>query len=503
MNSRPVRSGGRMPRARRERQTMIVPVILAGGAGTRLWPLSRELHPKQLLQLTGHHSMIQTTLARLKGLADLAPPVVICNESHRFMIAEQMREVGIRPQAIILEPVGRNTAPAIATAALFMARHAPADDLLVLPADHHIGRPAAFHQAVVAGCQLTARQHLATFGIVPTAPETGYGYIQKGQVLESDSGDHAGWAIEAFVEKPDRQVAESYLASGDYLWNSGMFLFRTDVILEEMQRLVPEMVGACETSLHRAVIDLDFLRLDVEAFGECPSDSIDYAIMEKTDRGAMVPLDAAWNDLGSWEALWNVGDKDAAANVVTGDALLHDVTNSYILADSRLVAALGVDRHIIVETADAVFISPRDRVQDVKHLVMRLKADQRGEGIRHRRVYRPWGTVESIIAAERFQVKHITVNPDARISSQKHDHRAEHWVVVKGTALVNRGEEEFILKEDQSTYIPVGQSHRLKNPSKLPLEIIEVRTGSYLGEDDIHRYDDDYGRCFPTCPSDG
>nr|MBL0712796.1 mannose-1-phosphate guanylyltransferase/mannose-6-phosphate isomerase [Desulfobacterales bacterium] len=334
-----------------------------------------------------------------------------------------------------------------------------------------------------------------TCGIVPMAPEPGYGYIQRGAAMPTTgAGEAEAYAIQAFVEKPDRATAENYLASGNYLWNSGMFFFRTGVILEEMRRLVPDIVEACEMALRRGVTDLDFLRLDSEAFAACPSDSIDYAVMEKTDIGAMVPLDAGWNDLGSWEALWTVGTKDTADNVTTGDTLLHDVTNSYVLADNRLVAAVGVDRHIIVETADAVFISPRDRVQDVKHLVMQLKADQRTEGIRHRLVYRPWGTVESIIEAERFEVKHITVNPGARISFQKHYHRAEHWIVVKGTAQVTRGQEEFILKEDESTYIQVGQSHRLQNPGKMPLEIIEVRTGGYLGEDDIHRFEDDYGR---------
>jgi mannose-1-phosphate guanylyltransferase/mannose-6-phosphate isomerase len=473
---------------------MIVPVILAGGAGTRLWPLSRELHPKQLLQLTGHHSMIQSTLDRLEGLADLAPPVVICNESHRFMIAEQLREIGIRPQTIMLEPVGRNTAPAIAAVALYLARQSRQDDLLVLPADHHIEHPAVFHRAVVAGRELTARKLLTTFGIVPTAPETGYGYIQKGEALETGDGGDQTAAIEAFVEKPDRQTAAGYLASGRYLWNSGMFLFRTDTILEEMQRCVPEIFGACEEAVVRAVTDLDFFRLDPPAFADCPSDSIDYAVMEKTDHGAVVPLDAGWNDLGSWEALWEVGAKDGAGNVTSGDTLLHNVTQSYVLADSRLVSAVGVDRHIIVETADAVFVCPRDRVQDVKHLVAQLKSARRVEGICHRRVYRPWGMVESIIDAKRFEVKHITVHPGKRISLQKHHHRAEHWIVVKGTAQVTRGAEAFVLKEDQSTYIPLGQPHRLENPGKLALEIIEVRTGSYLGEDDIQRFEDDYGR---------
>ncbi len=473
---------------------MIVPVILAGGAGTRLWPLSRELHPKQLLQLTGRYSMIQSTLDRLEGMVDLAPPVVICNESHRFVIAEQLREIGIRPQTIMLEPVGRNTAPAIAAVALYLGRHSRQDDLLVLPADHHIDQPAAFHRAVAAGRALTARKFLTTFGIVPTSPETGYGYIQTGEMLDAGDGGDQARTIEAFVEKPDCRTAEGYLASGRYLWNSGMFLFGTDTILKEMERLAPEILGACEQAVARALTDLDFLRLDPQAFADCPSDSIDYAVMEKTARGAVVPLDAGWNDLGSWEALWEVGAKDAAGNVTSGDTLLHDVTRSYVLADNRLVTAVGVDRHIVVETADAVFVCPRDRVQDVKHLVTQLKSGQRVEGIRHRRVYRPWGAVESIIEAERFEVKHITVNPGKRISFQKHHHRAEHWIVVRGTAQVTRGDEDFILKEDESTYIPLGQAHRLENPGKRPLEIIEVRTGAYLGEDDIQRFEDDYGR---------
>ena len=314
---------------------MIVPVVLAGGAGTRLWPLSRELHPKQLLQLTGHRSMIQITLKRLEGVGDLAPPVVVCNESHRFMIAEQLREIGLQPQAIILEPVGRNTAPAIAAAALFTAQQSREDDLLVLPADHHIDQPAAFHQAVRTGCELTARRYLTTFGIVPTAPLTGYGYIQKGSAIDIGEGAASTCAIQAFVEKPDRRTAEGYLSSGRYLWNSGMFLFRTDVILEEMQRHVPAIVRACDKAFQRGLMDLDFLRLDPEAFTACPSDSIDYAVMEKTERGAIVPLDAGWNDLGSWEALWDVGAKDTAQNVTAGDTLLHDVTNSYVLADRR------------------------------------------------------------------------------------------------------------------------------------------------------------------------
>ncbi|MGD9332317.1 MAG: mannose-1-phosphate guanylyltransferase/mannose-6-phosphate isomerase [Desulfobacterales bacterium] len=472
---------------------MVVPVILAGGAGTRLWPLSRELHPKQVLKLSGAQTMFQNSLARLAGLEALAPPIVVCNENHRFMIAEQLREQGILADAIILEPMGKNTAPAIAVAALQACRQGDDPVLLVLPADHHIGRPDIFRRQVTEASPLARAGRLVTFGIVPTAPETGYGYIAQGALLPPCAQERA-YAIEAFVEKPDRATAEAYLSSGNYLWNSGMFLFRASVLLAEMRRLVPAMVSACEKALAEGREDLDFYRLDQAAFAACPADSIDYAVMEKTSLGAMLPLDAAWSDLGSWEALWDVGSKDAHANVTQGDTLLHDVTRSVVHAGHRLVAAVGVDRHIIVETADAVFVCPRARAQDVKHLVNRLKDERRPETERHRQVYRPWGTVDSIIAAERFQVKRVIVRPKARIALQQHNHRAEHWVVVKGTALVQRGEETFLLQEDASTYIPVGTAHRLANPGKIPLEIIEVRTGSYLEEDDVTRLEDDYGR---------
>jgi len=473
---------------------MIVPVILAGGAGTRLWPLSRQLHPKQVLQLAGPGTMIQETLGRLEGLEDLAPPIVICNDNHRFMIAEQLREKGIQPGAIILEPMGKNTAPAIAVAAMQASQRGKDPILLVLPADHHIGRPDRLREVVAAGQALAEVGRLVTFGIVPTTPETGYGYIKQGGLLDVFSADARACEIEAFVEKPDHATAEGYLASGDYLWNSGMFLFRSSVLLSEMRRLAPEMVAACEEAINAGREDLDFFRLDRVAFEACPADSIDYAVMEKTALGAMLPLDAGWSDLGSWEALWEVGAKDAEANVARGDTLLHDVTRSVVHAEHRLVAAVGVDQHIIVETADAVFVCPRARAQDVKHLVTRLKHQQRPETERHRKVYRPWGTVDSIITSERFQVKRLIVRPEARISRQQHKHRAEHWVVVKGTALVQRGKEEFILREDASTYIPTGTPHRLTNPGQTPLEIIEVRTGGYLEEDDITRFEDDYGR---------
>jgi mannose-1-phosphate guanylyltransferase/mannose-6-phosphate isomerase len=473
---------------------MIVPVILAGGAGTRLWPLSRKLHPKQVLELAGPRTMLQETVLRLEGLADLAAPIVICNENHRFMIAEQLREQGIRPGAILLEPVGRNTAPAIAAAALH-ARRADGDPLLlVLPADHYLARPEHFRQTVAAGRAQAEAGRLVTFGIVPSAPETGYGYIRQGEPLENPAAGHPASAIAAFVEKPDRATAEGYLAAGGYLWNSGMFLFRSSVLLEEMTHFAPAMVAACEKAVAGGREDLDFFRLEMDAFAACPADSIDYAVMEKTALGTVLPLDAGWSDLGSWEALWDVGEKDTAANVTRGDTLLHDVTRSVVHAGHRLVAAVGVDRYIIVETADAVFVCPRERAQDVKHLVARLEQDRRPEARAHLKDYRPWGSVESLIAGERFQVKRVVVRPEARISRQQHHHRAEHWIVVRGTAMVQRGEEAFLLREDASTYIPTGMPHRLANPGKIPLEIIEVRTGSYLGEDDVTRYEDDYGR---------
>lgn len=472
----------------------IVPVILAGGSGTRLWPLSRELYPKQLIRLVGQGTMLQDTLARLTGLDTADPPIVICNDEHRFMVAEQLRERDIVSSAIILEPVGRNTAPAVAAAAFFALKRLEDACLLVLPADHYIKNGKAFRQAVRTAAVFAEAGRLVTFGIVPAAPETGYGYIRMGEALDGDMKPSDVRAIDTFVEKPDRETAEGYLSSGDYLWNSGMFLFRASTVVEEMRRLVPEIVSACEAAVERGAADLDFFRLQAEAFGSSPSDSIDYAVMEKTGIGAMVPLDAGWNDLGSWEALWQVGRKDGGGNVVSGDVLLHDVSRSFVHAENRLVAAVGVSDHIIVETGDAVYVSPKDRVQDVKHLVSRLKKDSRVEAIAHNKVYRPWGVYETVFASRRFQVKRIFVKPKARIARQMHHHRAEHWIVVNGTALVTKGEEQFLLREDASTYIPSGVQHRLENPGKIPLEIIEVRTGSYLGEDDIFRFDDDYGR---------
>jgi mannose-1-phosphate guanylyltransferase/mannose-6-phosphate isomerase len=495
---------------------MIVPVILSGGAGTRLWPLSRELYPKQLLPLVGEQTMLQETLTRLNGLSDLAAPLVVCNESHRFLVAEQLRAIGVQPAAIVLEPVGRNTAPAAAVAALLAGAGGDDPLLLVLPADHVIADSAALRAAIAAGAALAEAGRLLTFGIVPDKPETGYGYIKAGARLEApgfrenpaqnlkpiaqslkpnaQSLKPDAFSVDAFVEKPDLPTAQKYVASGDYYWNSGMFLLRASTFLAELERFAPAMLAACRQAVAAAARDLDFTRLDAAAFAACPADSIDYAVMEKTAAAAVIPLAAGWNDVGSWSALWEVGARDAAGNVVKGDVLLQDVRNCYLHASTRLVAAVGVEDHVIVETGDAVLVARKDRVQEVKAIVEQLKRHRRDEALLHRRVNRPWGAYECIDAAERFQVKRITVNPGATLSLQMHHHRAEHWIVVKGTARVVRGDEVLTLGENQSTYIPLGVTHRLENPGKIPLELIEVQSGSYLGEDDIVRLEDSYGR---------
>ena len=474
----------------------IIPVILAGGSGTRLWPLSRELYPKQFMQLVGDKTLLQSTLLRLSAVDGIQPPLIVCNEAHRFIVAEQLREIDIKPQAIVLEPVGRNTAPAIAVAGLMTEEGAAQSILLVLPADHHIREPQRLVQAIISGARLAEQNMLVTFGIVPQSPETGYGYIRKGGPfpMEDPAGDQQAWHIDQFVEKPDLQTAQSYLSSGDYCWNSGMFLFKTDHLLEELQVHAPEILSAGRQSVSAGRQDLDFFRLDKQAFAACPSDSIDYAVMEKTKSGVMIALDCGWSDLGSWEALWQAGAKNGNQNVVHGDVCLQDVRNSFVHATSRLVTAVGLSDHVVVETRDAVFIAPRCHVQQVKDLVAHLKSLERSETYVHTKVYRPWGSYENVDVSERFQVKRIIVKPKAILSSQKHYHRAEHWVVVKGTARVTRGDDVFILKEDESTYIPLGTVHRLENPGKIPLELIEVQSGSYLGEDDIERFDDVYGR---------
>lgn len=470
---------------------MIVPVILAGGSGTRLWPLSRELYPKQLIDIYDENTMLQNTVSRLEGIYDLCSPVVVCNEAHRFMTAEQLRKIEIQAQAIILEPVGRNTAPAIALAALKAKEQEEDPVLLVLPADHVIENIKDFQTAVQAGCDLALQDYLITFGIVPSSPETGYGYIKKAQEIDKES-DAA--EIDKFVEKPDLDTAKKYLKSGDYCWNSGMFMFKASTILKELEKHAYDILEPCQQVIKKGEQDLDFFRLPLDGFENIPSDSIDYAVMEKTSKGVVIPLDAGWNDMGSFDALWQAGEKDTDLNVIKGDVLTCDVKESYISSESSLVTAIGIEGFVVVETKDAILVSPRDRVQDVKKIVKQIKDRQRDESVTHRKVYRPWGSYETIDAESRFQVKRITVKPGAKLSLQKHYHRAEHWTVVKGSAIVTKGDEEILLKEDQSTYIPLGTMHRLENPGKIPLELIEVQSGAYLGEDDIERFEDVYGR---------
>ena len=472
---------------------MITPVILSGGAGTRLWPLSRELYPKQLLPLTGARTMLQQTVLRLQGLTAGAP-IVVCNEAHRFLVAEQLRQLHIEPRATLLEPFGRNTAPAIALAAHAALKGLPAQPnaldpvLLVLPADHVIRDIAAFHTAVRAALAAAEAGQLATFGIVASAPETGYGYIERG----APSG--AAFRIARFIEKPNSERAREFVASGDYYWNSGMFLFRARRYLQELERFAPEMARICEQAFRGAREDLDFLRIDPGLFEACPADSIDYAVMEKTGDAVVVPLDAGWSDVGSWSSLHAASDADAHGNVTHGDVISEDTQGSYLYSQSRLVAAVGLKDHVVIETKDAVLVAPRERVQDVKKLVLRLKERGRYEHSLHREVFRPWGSYDSLEHGPRFQVKRLKIKPGATLSLQLHHHRAEHWVVVAGTARITRDEEEFLLEENQSTYIPVGVKHRIENPGMIPLEIIEVQSGSYLGEDDIVRFEDRYGR---------
>jgi len=471
--------------------TVIVPVLLSGGSGTRLWPLSRETHPKQFQPLVGEKSLLQATWERLEGLPGLAAPIVVANEEHRFMVAEQLRRVDAVPSAIVLEPVGRNTAPAIAVAAL-QARAGGEDPLLlVLPSDHVIARPEGFRAAVQAACDAAGQGALVTFGIVPTGPETGYGYIKAGVPPE---GAPAVMPVEAFVEKPDKATAETYIASGDYFWNSGMFLFRASAYLAELEKHAPAMVAAARESLEKAQRDVDFLRLDRAAFEACPADSIDYAVMEKTDKAAVLPIDLGWNDVGSWSALWEIADQDPDGNAHHGDVIALDCRNTLAWGGRRLVTLLGLDDVIVVDTDDALLVAARDQVQQVKDIVARLKAEGRPQASIHRKVYRPWGSYDGIDSGDRFQVKRIVVNPGAALSLQMHHHRAEHWIVVSGSARVTCDDKVFLLTENQSTYIPLGSKHRLENPGKVPTELIEVQSGSYLGEDDIVRFEDVYGR---------
>lgn len=463
----------------------IVPVILSGGSGTRLWPLSRESYPKQFLPLVGERSMLQATWLRVAALA-AQPPIVVANEEHRFVAAEQLQQLDVRPQAMLLEPIGRNTAPAIAVAALEATRSGGDALLLVLPSDHVIADEAKFRETVQLAAPAADAGKLVTFGIVPTGPETGYGYIK------AVAGDSVR-AVERFVEKPDLATASEYVASGQYYWNSGMFLFKASRYLQELERLNPAMLAGSRKAWEQAKRDSDFTRLDRDLFSAVASDSIDYAVMEKTQDALVVPLDAGWNDVGSWTALRDVSPRDANGNAHKGDVIAIDCRNTYAYG-KRLVALVGLDDVVVVETDDAILVGKADRMQEVKDVVARLKAEKRSEAAWHRKVYRPWGAYDSIDHGERFQVKRITVKPGGTLSLQMHHHRAEHWIVVSGTAEVTRGDEVILLAENQSTYIPLGVTHRLRNPGKFPLELIEVQSGSYLGEDDIVRFEDTYGR---------
>ena len=469
----------------------IVPVILSGGAGSRLWPLSRESFPKQLLPLTSEHSLLQETAGRISDRAMFAPPIVVCNAEHRFVIAQQLSDIGIEPDAIILEPAAKNTAPAVAVAALRLAERAPETQLLVLPSDHSIEDAVEFASAVRTASYAAADGALVTFGIKPTRAETGYGYIQRGKRFGTREGC---FAVEAFVEKPDAATARTYVEDGGHDWNSGMFLFTAEAYLAELEAFEPDIFSGCRAALRAAETDLDFLRLAEAPFAAMPSRSIDYAVMERTERAAVVPAAMGWSDVGSWTSLWESGAKDVKGNVLMGDVVARDVRNSYIRTDGPLVAVLGLDDIVVISTGDAVLVLPKSRAQDVKSLVDILKSSKRDAATHHSRVYRPWGFYQSLHDGDRFQVKRITVNVGASLSLQMHHHRAEHWIVVNGTAEVTRGNEQFVLNENESTYISPCTVHRLANPGKVPLNLIEVQSGAYLGEDDIVRYEDSYGR---------
>ena len=487
---------------------MIHPVIMSGGSGTRLWPLSREHYPKQLLPLLGKRTLLQDTVARLEspvsGTSSLpiSDPVIVCNEEHRFLVKEQLDQMQRPSAGIILEPQGKNTAPALTLAALALEAAGSDAVMLVMPADHYIHDLEAFHQTVRQGARLAEAGHIVTFGVVPIRPETGYGYIKLGPPLDTPDGAQSGYHIAAFSEKPAEDEARAFVESGQYLWNSGMFMVKPKVWLQAIERYRSDIAAVCRQAYAGGSRDGDFYRVDKAVFAGCPPDSIDYAVMERlidgeqvSDMsGVVVPLDAGWSDIGAWSALWQISPQDNEGNVTSGDVYTHGVCNTMIMSDHRLVVGIGLEDMIVIETADAVFVAHKDRAHDVKGVVQRLKADGRSEYQDHRRVSRPWGSYEGLDEGMRFQVKRIVVKPGAALSLQMHHHRAEHWVVVKGTARVTRGEEIFLLSENESTYIPIGMKHRLENPGKVPLEIIEVQSGIYLGEDDIVRYDDVYGR---------
>ena len=468
----------------------LYPVILSGGSGSRLWPLSREHYPKPLLPLVSEQTLLQETACRLDSIAGLGDAVYVCNEEHRFLVAEQVTQLDRSPATIILEPEGRNTAPALTLAALYLVQQDPDAAMVVMPADHVMQQPRQFVEAVERGAVLAQEGALVTFGIIPDAAETGYGYIKRGAGMADDTA----FAVARFVEKPDQQTAGQYLAEGGYYRNSGIFLMRADSWLDEIKQYRPDILTACRKALGEGVEDHDFFRVNQAAFLACPGDSIDYAVMEKTGRAVVVPIDAGWSDVGAWSALWNVCPRDSEGNVIQGDVIAEDTHDALLLAEHRCIATVGLDNIIVVETADAVLVANKDKAQGVKKVVSRLKAQSREECKTHRQVYRPWGSYEGIDEGARFQVKRLSVKPGAQLSLQMHHHRAEHWVVVKGTARVTCGDQVFNLHENESTYIPMGEKHRLENPGNIPLEVIEIQSGSYLGEDDIVRFEDVYDR---------
>ncbi|MFZ4833168.1 mannose-1-phosphate guanylyltransferase/mannose-6-phosphate isomerase [Rouxiella sp. Mn2063] len=473
---------------------MILPVIMAGGTGSRLWPMSRELYPKQFLRLYGENSMLQETVTRLEGL-ETSAPLVICNEEHRFLVAEQLREINQLSNNIILEPVGRNTAPAITLAALSAVKHGGDPLLLVLAADHVIENQVAFHQAVENAISYADQGKLVTFGIVATGPETGYGYIQRGSELRL--GTDSAFKVQRFVEKPNLPTALQYLESGEYYWNSGMFLFRAQRFLDEMAQFRPDILASCKQSFDKAELDAqqDFIRVDKTSFLACPDESVDYAVMEKTTDAVVIPLDAGWNDVGSWSALWEVNDKNTHGNALNGDVFTHNTSNCYIHTEQKLVAAIGVENLVIIDTKDAVLVIDKSQVQDVKKVVEFLKTNDRSEHRIHRESYRPWGRNDKVVSSPRYHVNRLTVKPGGVFSQQMHHHRAEHWVILSGTAKVTLDGNTYLLTENQSTFIPIGAQHMLENPGKIPLELLEIQSGSYLGDDDIIRTKDHYGRC--------
>jgi mannose-1-phosphate guanylyltransferase/mannose-6-phosphate isomerase len=468
--------------------SQVIPVILSGGAGTRLWPLSREMYPKQLLALTSKNTMLQDTALRLAGIAHAAAPIIVCNEAHRFTVAEQLRALGSTASAILLEPAGRNTAPAVALAALKALEIDSGATMVVAPADHVIRDARAFQAAAEVAAGLAQDGKLVTFGIVAHAPETGYGYIRRGE------GTGPAYPVAQFIEKPPLDLAGQFVASGDYYWNSGMFVFTAERYLAELAAFAPDILEASRAAFRAAKTDLDFVRIDKAEFEKCRSESIDYAVMEKTRDALVLPLDAGWSDVGSWSSLFDALPADEEGNVLQGDVLIHDTHDCYVHSTSRLVAAVGMDDHIIVETKDAILVAPKERVQDVKELVTKLKKSGRSESSLHREVFRPWGSYDSIDNGERFQVKRLSVKPGGVLSLQMHHHRAEHWIVVQGTARITCDDKTFLLSENESTYIPIGATHRIENPGKMPLHVVEVQSGSYLGEDDIVRFEDNYGR---------